>query len=103
MDAVIAPNFLSGVEARGHYLTQNLIKLSGRHQLGEVRGRGLMVALDLVEPIATKLIDQAQKAGLLLNAPRPNLLRFLPALTVSLEEIDTMLTILEDILKSIIN
>ena len=39
--------------------------------------------------------------GLLLNAPRPNLLRFMPALTVSEEEIDMMMRILADLLARI--
>jgi acetylornithine/N-succinyldiaminopimelate aminotransferase len=39
--------------------------------------------------------------GLLLNAPRPNLLRFMPALNVTEEEIDQMFSMLEDVLAKI--
>jgi acetylornithine/N-succinyldiaminopimelate aminotransferase len=87
------------VEARGAYLAKGLAELSARHALGEVRGRGLLLALDLKRDVAPKVVDLARDAGLLLNAPRPNLLRFMPALNLSREEIDTMLAMLEDALR----
>ena len=102
MDAMCTPGFLETVEARGAYLMKGLSALSGRHGLGEVRGRGLLVALDLKQDIAPKVVELARDAGLLLNAPRPNLLRFMPALNVSNEEIDAMLAGLEDALRKVL-
>ncbi len=99
MDAILAPGFLQAVVARGTYLMNGLSALSQRHRLGEVRGRGLLVALDLKKDIAPKIVELARDAGLLLNAPRPNLLRFMPALNVSNAEIDSMLTTLEEMLR----
>jgi acetylornithine/N-succinyldiaminopimelate aminotransferase len=95
MDAVLAPGFLEEVEARGAYLMKGLSNLSARHGLGEVRGRGLLVALDLKRDIASQVTDIARHTGLLLNAPRPNLLRLMPALNLSRQEIDTMLKMLD--------
>ena len=99
MDAVLAPGFLEEANARSAYLMQGLSDLSARHGLGEVRGRGLLVALDLKRDIASKVTDLARDAGVLLNAPRPNLLRFMPALNLSQEEIDTMLATLDGALR----
>jgi acetylornithine/N-succinyldiaminopimelate aminotransferase len=99
MDAMLAPGFLQVVFARGTYLMNGLSVLSQRHGLGEVRGRGLLVALDLEKDIAPKVVELARDAGLLLNAPRPNLLRFMPALNVSNAQIDAMLDILEEMLR----
>ena len=98
MTAICAPGFVPGVASKGAYLIAALAGLSQRFGLGEVRGRGLLVALDLRQDIAPKIVEQAREAGLLLNAPRPNLLRFMPALTVSEEEIDMMTKILDDLL-----
>ena len=81
--------------ARGAYLMKGLSNLSACHGLGEVRGRGLLVALDLKRDIASQVTDIAREAGLLLNAPRPNLLRLMPALNLSRQEIDTMLKMLD--------
>ena len=101
LDVMLSPGFLESVQARGAYLMKGLNALSQRHGLGEVRGRGLLVALDLQQDIAPKIVELAREAGLLLNAPRPHLLRFMPALNVSNEEIDTMLAGLETILKDV--
>jgi len=102
LDVMLRPGFLEGVQTRGAQLMKGLNALSERHGLGEVRGRGLLVALDLEQDIATRVVELARDAGLLLNAPRPNLLRFMPALNVSDEEIDAMLAGLETILKDVV-
>jgi acetylornithine/N-succinyldiaminopimelate aminotransferase len=99
MDTVLAPGFLSGVESSGGYLKQQLKTLSDRYRLGEVRGRGLLVALDLKQDIASEIVSKALKAGLLLNSPRPSLLRFMPALNVTEEEMDAMLEILSELIQ----
>ena len=98
MHAICAPGFLPSVISKGAYLVSALSELSKRFALGEVRGRGLLVALDLKQDIATKIVEQAREAGLLLNAPRPNLLRFMPALNVSNDELDMMIAILANLL-----
>jgi len=99
MDAMLAPGFLDSVQAQGDYLVKGLTALSARRDLGEVRGRGLLLALDLRRDIAPKVVDLARDAGLLLNAPRPNLLRFMPALNLKHEETDAMLSTLEKALE----
>jgi acetylornithine/N-succinyldiaminopimelate aminotransferase len=102
MDTILAPGFLDGVNTTGDYLQTGLASLSRRYHLGAVRGRGLLVALDLNQAVADEIVDRARDAGLLLNAPRPQVLRFMPALNVSREEIDTMLTILAPIIDDLI-
>ena len=101
LDVMLCPGFLESVRARAACLMKGLNALSQRRGLGEVRGRGLLVALDLQKDIAPKVVELARDAGLLLNAPRQNLLRFMPALNVSNEEIDSMLAELETILKNV--
>jgi acetylornithine/N-succinyldiaminopimelate aminotransferase len=98
MDAMLAPGFLESVRAQGEYLVKGLTALSARRNLGEVRGRGLLLALDLKRDVASKVAELARDDGLLLNAPRPNLLRFMPALNLKHEETDAMLGTLENIL-----
>ena len=98
LDAVAAPSFLKSVAENGLYLESELQRLSARHGLGEVRGRGLLLALDLRVPIATSILAQAFDEGLLLNAPRPDALRFMPALNVSRREIDLMIDCLDALL-----
>jgi acetylornithine/N-succinyldiaminopimelate aminotransferase len=102
MEALLAPGFLEGVAQRGHELAAGLQRLAAKHGLGEVRGRGLLVALDLGREAGAKVVDAARERGLLINSPRPESLRFMPALTTSSAEIDAMLGLLGQALGSVL-
>jgi acetylornithine/N-succinyldiaminopimelate aminotransferase len=90
--------FLRSVVEKGEILTASLAKLANEHRLGEVRGRGLLQALALGKPIAAEVAAKAFEAGVLLNAPRPDALRFMPSLILTQDEIDHMVAILDGIL-----
>src|SRR6201996_8046076 len=98
LDEVSKPSFLKSATDTGRYLESELQKLSARHGLGEVRGRGLLLALDLKLPIGASILAQAFDAGVLLNSPQPHALRFMPALNVTREEICEMIDCLDAIL-----
>jgi acetylornithine/N-succinyldiaminopimelate aminotransferase len=98
LQQVAAPEFLKSVVDTGLYLESELQRISARHGLGEVRGRGLLLALDLKIPIAASIVAQAFDDGVLLNAPRPDALRFMPALNVTREEIALMIDLLDAVL-----
>src|SRR5580698_775957 len=98
LQQVATSDFLKSVTETGLYLESELQRMSARHGLGEVRGRGLLLALDLRMPIAASIVAQAFEDGLLLNAPQPDALRFMPALNVTREEIAGMIDGLEAIL-----
>jgi acetylornithine/N-succinyldiaminopimelate aminotransferase len=98
LDRVALPEFLRSVADTGLYLESELQRLSARHGLGEVRGRGLLLALDLKHAIGASIVAQALGEGVLLNAPRPDTLRFMPALNVTRDEISEMVDRLDAIL-----
>src|SRR6185437_846227 len=91
LEQIVAPAFLQKTVEAGRYLESELQQLSARHGLGEVRGRGLLLALDLKLPIGASIVAQAFEQGLLLNSPQPDALRFMPALNVSRAEIGAMI------------
>jgi acetylornithine/N-succinyldiaminopimelate aminotransferase len=96
--AISQPEFLTTVRESGEYLQTQLRKLSRQLHLGEVRGKGLLVALELNRDIGSEVVDAALAHGLLLNSPRPSCLRFMPALNVSRTEIDEMIEILKQVI-----
>jgi acetylornithine/N-succinyldiaminopimelate aminotransferase len=98
LNEVGKPEFLKSAAETGLFLESELQKLSARHGLGEVRGRGLLLALDLKLPIGAAIVAQAFEAGLLLNSPQVDALRFMPALNVTREEIAEMVDGLDAIL-----
>ena len=100
LEQIATPHFLKSVTETGLYLESELQRLSARHGVGEVRGRGLLLALDLRVPIAPLIVAAALDDGVLLNAPRPDTLRFMPALNVSRQEIDLMIRCLDALLNT---
>jgi acetylornithine/N-succinyldiaminopimelate aminotransferase len=101
MEEITRPGFLARVTQAGAVLASHLQALSDRHGCGAVRGRGLLLALDLRRAIAPAVADLALARGLLINAPRPDSLRFMPALNVSDAEIAQMADILDSVLADV--
>ena len=63
LDEVGKPEFLKSAVDAGLFLESELQKLSARHGLGEVRGRGLLLALDLKLPIGASIVAQALRTA----------------------------------------
>lgn len=98
MQALLAPGFLDAVVRKGRYLRSRLEQLAARRGLGEVRGEGLLLALELASDAGPLLVERALERGLLLNAPRAGVLRFMPALNVGDDEIDSAVALLDALL-----
>lgn len=101
---LLKPGFLQSVKDKGAYLRAELLKLSEKHGLAGERGEGLLRALKLGKNIGAQIVETARDInpeGLLLNSPRPDLLRFMPALNVTTGEIDQMIAMLSDVLKKL--
>jgi len=98
LEQVSQPEFLKPAVDAGLLLESELQRLSARHGLGDIRGRGLLLALDLKLPIGASIVAQAFADGVLLNSPQPDALRFMPALNVAREEILLMIDCLDAVL-----
>ncbi|MFC7514710.1 acetylornithine transaminase [Herbaspirillum sp. GCM10030257] len=101
LNELLKPGFLQSVKDKGSYLRGELLKLSEKHGLDGERGEGLLRALKLGKDIGPQIVEAARNmepVGLLLNSPRPDLLRFMPSLNVTKEELDQMVSMLSDIL-----
>lgn len=98
VQTIAEPAFLAHVREMGARLTSVLESLVGEMGRGSVRGRGLLLALELGVERAVEVRDLCFEAGLLLNAVRPTTLRFMPSLRVTPDEIDEMAGILRSVL-----
>ena len=67
----------------------------GRPMIKEVRGRGLLLAAEFEMPIVEDLVNSARDNGLLLNPNRPTIVRMMPPLTVTTEEVDAAMDIFQ--------
>ena len=76
------------VNQLGSYFLSKLNELTSKFEIiSEIRGMGLLIAIEFSSDIAADLINECNRNGLLVNAVRPNAIRFMPPLTVSEEEI----------------
>ena len=99
LERVLSPGFLAEVAEKGRYLRTCLEELASRHSIiREVRGMGLMQAIELTVPGAD-FVTSMRDHGVLINCTAENVLRFLPPLLVTTEEIDEMVRALNGVLR----
>jgi acetylornithine aminotransferase/acetylornithine/N-succinyldiaminopimelate aminotransferase len=90
------------VTERGQYLERRLLSLADRQpMITEVRGKGLIWAIELDRPISEKAVVRCLEAGLLINGVKPTALRFVPPFTVSESELDQAVEIVDRVLGEI--
>jgi acetylornithine/N-succinyldiaminopimelate aminotransferase len=95
-------NIPAHVKRMEHYLLTHLQALRGQFAcVAAVRGKGLLAAMEFNSDIAGRVVTCANEAGVLLNAVRPNTVRFMPPLTITVEEIDEAAGRLEEALKQL--
>jgi 4-aminobutyrate aminotransferase len=95
----------------GKYLLGKLKELQKRFDLiGDVRGKGLMIGVEIVKDPETKkkgieeknaIIQACFKKGLLILGCGENVIRFIPPLIITKSEVDTALTIFEEVLRQV--
>ena len=89
--------FLQKTSSRGDYFLEQLHSLRGKFpMIREVRGVGLMLAVELDQPGA-KVVTNCMKEGFLINCIQLNTLRFLPPLIITQKEIDLLIKTLSKI------
>jgi len=108
---LLEEGLMENAAVQGNRLMDGLIKLQQSHEcMGDVRGKGLMVAVEFVKDRETKepartwrndIIKHAFQKGLLLLGCGENSIRFCPSLTVNTAEIDKCLSIFDDVIREI--
>jgi acetylornithine aminotransferase len=101
LDLLSAPEFLAGVRDQGVFLSKRLAALQAEIPvIKEVRGLGLMWGLELTQEGAP-VVAACRERGLLLNCTQGNVIRLLPPLIITPQELDAALAILRDALKMV--
>lgn len=105
--SLLERGYIANAAQRGEQLREGLRELQGKCPIaGEVRGLGLMTAMDIVQPgnrskldprRRDDLVQAAFQRGLLLLGAGEAALRFCPPLCISAEQVDTALRILEEV------
>ncbi len=98
LSALTAPGFLERVREVGDYFRRRLEELAGGHpdKAQQVRGLGLMLGLELKAP-AGELVGRLMERGFVVNCTQERVLRFLPPLIIEKEDIDALITALDQV------
>jgi len=97
---IVDENISALANETGAYFQGKLNALAEKYDfITEVRGMGLLIALEMSKEIAGATVTASLPEGLLLNAVRPNMIRFMPPLNVTRDEIDEAVAILDKVLE----
>ena len=100
---IIDNDVVGNVREVGQYLIAKLEGLKQKYQfITEVRGRGLLVAMEFKDDIGASLLTACLERGLLVNRVKPNALRFMPPLIIGNGEVDEAIGILDKALSSVV-
>ncbi|MER7517554.1 acetylornithine transaminase [Streptomyces sp. NPDC126499] len=97
LDTLAADGRLDEVKRLGEKLRDG-IEASGHPLVSHVRGSGLLLGIVLTESLAPQVQQAAQDAGLLVNAPAPDVVRLMPPLVIGDAEVDAFLQALPGVL-----
>ncbi|MEU6975927.1 acetylornithine transaminase [Streptomyces sp. NPDC046371] len=97
IDTLAADAALDEVKRLGEKLRDGIESL-GHPLVSHVRGAGLLLGIVLTEPVAPQVQQAAQDAGLLVNAPAPDVVRLMPSLVIGDAEVDVFLRALPGVL-----
>ena len=99
IDALVEENLTEKAASMGKYFKTQLEKLQGKHKIiKEVRGLGLMLGVELRFDVLNIVLKCAERGVLILDAGR-NVLRFLPPLVITKEQIDKAISVLDEVLE----
>lgn len=94
-------DFLRSVGQKGEYFLRRLKELQAKYDVvKDVRGRGLILAMELDRP-AKSIVDKCLERGAVINCVQDTILRFLPPLVITIEDIDWLIDQLDEILKEL--
>ncbi|MEV5014865.1 acetylornithine transaminase [Streptomyces sp. NPDC053780] len=97
LDTIADEGLLDNVKRQGERIRGGAEAL-GHPLVGHVRGAGLLLGIVLTEPLAPQVQQAAQDAGILVNAPAPDVVRLMPALNLGDDVVDAFLGALPGIL-----
>jgi acetylornithine aminotransferase len=97
LDTIENEGLLQNVKRQSEKLRDGIEGL-GHELIDYVRGAGLLLGIVLTEPLAPQVQQAAQDAGLLVNAPAPDVVRLMPPLNIGDDEVDAFLRALPGVL-----
>ncbi|MHC1624357.1 MAG: acetylornithine transaminase [Candidatus Methanospirareceae archaeon] len=98
--AIEAENLVERSRKLGEYFMEKVhdAGIDSKPVVKEIRGKGLMVGIELTKPCAD-VVEKALKRGCLVNCTADNVIRLVPPLVISKEQIDRVISVLNEAIK----
>jgi len=99
IETIVQEGLLDICRKRGEYFLAQLKKLQTKHKIiQEVRGMGLIIACSLTIE-GGDIVDQCMKKGVLINCTGGKILRFVPPLIISTQDVDQVINVLDEVME----
>ena len=96
LKVITEKGFLKKASETGKYFLECLENLASQHSIvKQVRGKGMILAMELDKP-GSKIVVDCMKNGFLINCIKQNILRFLPPLNISKKDISSLMPVLSN-------
>jgi acetylornithine/succinyldiaminopimelate/putrescine aminotransferase len=100
IEAIEGDKLIDNAVRMGQYAIAKLSALKQQFPIiRELRGKGLMIGIELTVP-GSNIVSKCLEQGLRINCTQGNILRFMPSMTISTEEIDQAIGILSNVLET---
>ena len=103
VNEILSKDLSANAAKQGEYLQHQLQGIASRFGLANIRGMGLLIAFDLPAENGSEVVAQCLQSGLLINSPQPSMVRLMPPLIVTSEDIDLMMQKLTAVLANVYN
>ncbi len=98
VEVIEEENLLQNANELGKYIMQKLEELKSKHSIiDHVRGIGLMIGIQLTKPGA-KIVDSCLQKGLRINCTHETVLRFMPPMIATKEQVNKAIDILDEVM-----
>ena len=99
LTAIENEHLMDNATTVGHYLLEQLNQLKAKYPslITDVRGKGLMVGVELTKP-GRDIVNDCLKKGLIINCTANTVLRFVPPLIITKDQVDQLISVLNDVL-----
>jgi len=103
MKYLIEKDIAGNADRVGQYLIQKLNELKKKRSvIADVRGKGLLVAVEFNSEIGQDVLMSCLEKGLLVNRVKPNAIRLMPPLIISEKDVDKAVGILDTVLAGMV-
>jgi acetylornithine aminotransferase len=99
LNVLFEENIIDNCDKTGAYFKERLLWLKSKHSsIVDVRGIGLLIGMELEKEEGENLVNKCLERGFLVNCIQGRIIRFVPPLIIGREEIDALITCLDEIL-----